>query len=64
MPDILLICTLVGTIFTGVTQIIQNYFDYKAAEHNGQSDIYKVYQSNCCSTIEEPNEKELSSHPT
>jgi hypothetical protein len=54
MPDILLICTLVRTIFTGVTQVIQIYFNYKTAKHHGHSDIYKVYQSNCCSIIKEP----------
>jgi hypothetical protein len=52
MPDILLICTLIGTIFTGATQLIQIYFDYKTAEYHGHSDIYKVYQSNCCSTVQ------------
>jgi hypothetical protein len=28
----LLICTLLGTIFTGITQQIQMYFDYRTAE--------------------------------
>jgi hypothetical protein len=56
MSDILLICTLVESIFTGVTQIVQVYFDYKTAKHHGYSDIYKVFQSNYCSTIEDPHE--------
>jgi hypothetical protein len=45
------IATLVTVIITGVTQIAQLYFDYKLAEHQNSTHIYKVHESNCCSTV-------------
>jgi hypothetical protein len=54
MPiDPITICTLVGVIITGITQIVQLYFDYKVAEHQQAGHVYKVYESNCCSSIKE-----------
>jgi hypothetical protein len=47
------IATLVTVIITGVTQIAQLYFDYKLAKHSNSAQIYKVYESNCCSIIQQ-----------
>jgi hypothetical protein len=47
------IATLVTVIITGVTQIAQLYFDYKRDQHSNSAHIYKVYKSNCCSTIQQ-----------
>ena len=52
------IATLVTVIITGITQIIQVYFDYKLAEHQNSSHIYKVYESACCSTTIQQDEKD------
>lgn len=57
MPEPLLITTLIATIFTGITQLAQIYFDYRTAEKSGHSDVYKVYNSNCCSTVIESEEE-------
>jgi hypothetical protein len=51
--DPITIATLVTVIITEVTQLIQIYFDYKRDEHNNSAHIYKVYESNCCTTIKQ-----------
>lgn len=57
MPEVITIVTLVATCLTFCAQIFQSYFDYKTAEHNGHSGIYKVYNSNCCSTVIESDDE-------
>jgi hypothetical protein len=47
------IATLVTVIITEVTQIVQLYFDYKRDQHSNSAQIYKIYESNCCSTIQQ-----------
>jgi hypothetical protein len=53
MIDPLTVATLVTVILTGITQLAQLYFDYKRDKHQNSSHIYKLYKSNCCSTITE-----------
>jgi hypothetical protein len=54
MPiDPITISTLVAVIFTGITQLVQLYFDYKLAEHQQVGHVYKVYESNCCSSMKD-----------
>jgi hypothetical protein len=48
MPEPLSIITLVTVIITGVTQFVQIVLDYRLASKQGHSDLYKVYQSECC----------------
>jgi hypothetical protein len=50
MPDPLLISTLVISIFTGITQLIQSYIDYKRDKLNNNNELYEVknYSSSCC----------------
>jgi hypothetical protein len=54
--DLIKIATLVTVIVTGVTQLIQIYFDYKRDQHSNSAQIYKVYESNCCSTVKHEEE--------
>jgi hypothetical protein len=56
MADPITITTLVAVILAGITQIAQLYFDYKMAEHQGGASVYKVYESNCCSTVEQDSQ--------
>lgn len=56
MPDPITIITLVTVIITGISQIVQIYFDYKLAEHQQAGHVYKVYESNCCNTIQHEEE--------
>jgi hypothetical protein len=53
--DPITITTLVTVIITGVSQLIQIYFDYKRDQHSNSAQIYKVYESNCCSTVQQDN---------
>jgi hypothetical protein len=53
MIDPITIATLVTVIVTGISQIIQLYFDYKLSDKQGHASIYRVYESNCCSSIKE-----------
>jgi hypothetical protein len=51
--DPITIATLVTVIVAGITQLAQLYFDYKRDAHHNTEHIYKVYESNCCSTIKQ-----------
>lgn len=53
MPDPITIATLITVVFTGVSQLIQIYFDYRLTTKQGHNDIYKVYESNCCVTVQD-----------
>lgn len=53
-----MITTLVVCVLTAVTNIFQIYFDYKKAEVQGHSHIYRDYQSECCNIKINDDEKE------
>lgn len=58
MSDALIISTLAITIINSLSQFYQMYCDYKKAELEGHSHIYKTYNSECCVSIKEEKEKE------
>lgn len=48
MVDIILISTLIASIFTGISQIVQIYLDYKRDSNAGNNEKIYNLQSKCC----------------
>ena len=61
MPDPILIATLVTAVITGITQLVQIYFDYKRDVAGNQQEHIYTFTSACCSTINESEHEEHES---
>ena len=48
MVDIVLISTLIASLFTGMSQIVQTYLDYKRETHAGNNEKVYNIKSECC----------------
>lgn len=49
MPEPISVITLITVIITGITQGIQLFLDYRLAQHQGNANAYRVYESECFS---------------
>jgi hypothetical protein len=65
MPEIvtLLISALVVGTLDLLNGAVEWYFRYKSAQAQGTHHVYKIWESNCCSTVTEHDHDHDSCHP-